>query len=80
MRIQDTRELAELANRAALESRRPGAPTLAEDSDTETVAAWLQWCDPNGSHTAELALADDLDPYDCERAWDTLADMLCDAA
>lgn len=80
MAFQDTAELAARANEAARASRRGGAPTLRADSDAETVAHWLQWCDPNGSHTRELALADDLDPYDHDRAWDALADMLADAA
>lgn len=80
MAFQDTAELAARANAAAESSSVRGAPRLTADSNPETVARWLQWCDPNGSHTRELALAEDFDPYDHDRAWDALADMLADAA
>lgn len=51
-------------------------PPLSETSDAETVAAWLQWNDPNGCHTSALALAEGCDPYDRETAWDALAEVL----
>lgn len=79
MKIQDTRELAELANRAADGSRyRDSAPHLTETSSAEWVARWLQWNDPNGSHTAELAESEGCDPYTTESAWDALAEVLLD--
>lgn len=73
----ETRDtLARKANEAASLSRRGGAPVLAADSGPETIARWLQWNDPNGCHTAELAAAEDIEPYDEERAWEALAEML----
>lgn len=68
--------LVACANRVAAESRRGGAPFLSLTSSPETIAAWLQWCDPNGCHTAENAIAEGFDPYTEETAWPALADML----
>ncbi len=70
--------LCDRANEAARLSRRGGAPILSVASDPETIARWLQWNDPNGSHTAELAAADGCDPYDASRAWAELASQLTD--
>ena len=64
------------ANEAGRLSRYGGAPVLSEDSARETLVLWLQWCDPNGSHTDELALRDRCDPYTLDRAWTALAEML----
>jgi len=72
------KDLAALANTAAARSRRIGAPLLRPDSDADTIAEWLQWNDPNGAHTAELALAEDMDPYDLDSAWEALEQMLAD--
>jgi hypothetical protein len=69
-------QLAEKANAAARESRRGGAPKLSADSDVETLSAWLQWCDPNGCHTADLAAVEDFDPYTVDAAWDAVDDMV----
>lgn len=51
------------------------APRLTADSESETIARWLQWCDPNGCHTAELADAEGFEPYDLETAWEALGRM-----
>lgn len=71
--------LVHIANDVARASRRGGAPVLSADSDPETIARWLQWNDPNGIHTAELAATDDCDAYDDVTAWDALAEALSDA-
>lgn len=71
--------LAERANETAALSRRGGAPGLSDTSSRLDVVAWLQWCDPNGSHTDAAAAADDRDPYTLSEAWEALADMLEDA-
>jgi len=68
--------IADRANEAASLSRRGGAPTLEETSTRETLIAWLQWCDPNGSHTDELAAKEEADPYTLATAWDAIAEML----
>lgn len=81
MKIEDRAELAAQANECARSSRYGAdAPTLCETSVAETVAQWLQWCDRNGSHTADLAESEGCDPYDDETAWDALRDMLNDAS
>lgn len=72
------REIAALANECARLSRYAGAPTLRAESTRETLTEWLQWCDPNGSHTDDLAIAESCDPYTLERAWDAIAEMLAD--
>ena len=73
--------LAEQANEIAKLSRYGGgAPFLAETSKREDVIRWLQWCDPNGCHTDELAKAEDCDPYTAETAWDALAGMIIEAS
>lgn len=64
------------ANRIAEESSAPGAPLLAPDSPRTTVCAWLQWCDPNGSHTDAVARANGHEPYTLDEAWDALAEMV----
>lgn len=69
---------AAIANEVGRLSRRGGAPVLGPASDAGALAAWLQWNDPNGAHTAELADAEGFDPYDLGTAWDVLATMLAD--
>jgi len=71
--------LAQRANELGRTSARAGAPVLTADSSVETIAAWLQWCDPNGCHTAELALGDGCEPYDAGSVWEALAEMLSGA-
>lgn len=68
-------QLATEAN-ALAEDMRGSFPTLDADSGPETIAAWLQSCDPNGCHTAERAHAEGFDAYDHDAAWDALSDML----
>ena len=68
--------LARAANQIGALSRRKGAPHLSETSTAEDVAAWLQWCDPNGAHTADSARAEDCDAYTDDRAWEALAEMV----
>ncbi len=67
---------AAAANAVADGARYGGAPTLTEYSNVETLCGWLQWSDPNGCHTPELAAAEDFDPYTLEEAWDAIKDML----
>lgn len=69
------RETAEAANHAATGARDP-APLLAATSTREAVIRWLEWCDPNGTHGDEDAIAEGFDPYTEEDAWDALARML----
>jgi hypothetical protein len=68
--------LAERANEAASLSRRAGAPRLTAESTRETLIAWLQWNDPNGSYTDELADIEGFDPMDLPTAWDALREMV----
>ncbi len=66
-------EIAEQAN----EQSEGRGPTLTEDSTRETLCAWLQWCDPNGSHTDRaVSQEQDMDPYTLETAWEAVADMV----
>jgi len=69
-------ELAKRANALASMSRRGGAPSLTGRSSIDAVSRWLQWNDPNGAHTEELALKEDIEPYDEEGAWEALLDMV----
>lgn len=71
-------QIAAMANECAKGSRNGPAPQLTATSNRETVLAWLQWNDPNGSHTDERAAGDDLDPYTEAEAWDTLAGVVMD--
>ena len=57
-------------------SRHGGAPGLTADSTADDIAAWLQWCDPNGCHTRELAEGEGYDFYTLDEAWDALNEML----
>jgi hypothetical protein len=68
--------LAAKANEVGLLSRVEGAPLLRADSARENLLAWLQWCDPNGCYTDELAAAEDFDPITLAEAWDHLASTL----
>lgn len=69
-------ELAKRANALARLSRSPGAPPLGARSSLDVVCSWLQWSDPNGAHTAELAQNEDIDPYDEEGAWEALLSVI----
>lgn len=74
----DRSRLCSVANDAGRASRYPGAPWLSPDSAREDVVAWMQWNDPNGVHTDELAIGEGFDPYTVEGAWRALAEMLED--
>lgn len=68
---------------AALEVSRESqysfcAPELTLASNAEHIASWLQWCDPNGCHTASNAKANNMPPYDLDGAWEALESMLED--
>jgi hypothetical protein len=54
--------IAGMANALVEQSSRLGGPMLNEHSSRETLCRWLQWCDPNGCHTDELAAAEDFAP------------------
>ena len=69
-------DVASAANDAAQQSRSPGAPVLTPESSRDALIAWLQWCDPNGSHTDDLAGLDDCEPYDLGGAWEAVESML----
>lgn len=70
-------DLAARANELARLSRYAGsAPVLSSQSAREIVCAWLQWNDPNGSHTDDRARADDIDPYTYDTAWEALQTTL----
>lgn len=73
---EDCAALAEKANRVGRASRREAAPVLTADIGAETIAQWLQWCDPNGCHTAAQGLLDGFEPHTVETAWEALAEML----
>ena len=71
--------IAKQANRVARLSRNAAsAPLLTETSTGETLAAWLQWCDPNGCHTAELAEIEGFEPYTPDEAWQAIALMIAE--
>lgn len=72
MDLESKAEWIRRANCISRNAARPG-PILSLNSPVEEIAGWLQWCDPNGSHTRDLALADDCDPYDDESIWEALA-------
>lgn len=71
----DLEAKAEWIRRANCISRMAArqGPILSLKSSVEEIAEWLQWCDPNGSHTSDLAIADDCNPYDDESIWEALA-------
>lgn len=72
-------EIATAANAVAASSRYgSSAPRLTESSSVETLCQWLQWCDPNGCHTPELAAIENFDPYTLDDAWDALAEVVKD--
>lgn len=75
----DLETLASVASKANAVSERSRygrhAPPVRAHSSLETLCAWLQWCDPNGCHTAELAEIEDIDPYTLETAWDAIIEM-----
>lgn len=68
--------VAREANAQAASSNARGAPTLSRASSRESVCAWLQWCDPNGSHIDALARREGGDPYSTVDAWEALATMV----
>lgn len=51
-------------------------PILRADSSRETLAQWLQACDPNGAHIDEAAIAEGFEPYTTDEAWSAIAAML----
>lgn len=71
-------ERAELAAWANSETSngRGGWPVLTASSTRETVCAWLQRNDRNGSHTDERARAEGIDPLTETEAWAALAAVL----
>jgi hypothetical protein len=69
-------ELARRANALAKLSRSGGAPVLTGKSSVDVVGQWLQWSDPNGSHTKELCEAEGIEPYDEETSWEALIEMV----
>lgn len=78
MTRKERADIADCANDAARGSRRGGAPWLTADSSRDAVIGWLQWNDPNGSHTDSLARREGGDPYDFEGAWRALGDMIAE--
>ena len=77
--------LASLANAIGQASARRGAPHLTAEATRETLIAWLEWCDPNGTYadpvkgctceddTCERSHRtgdDDFDPLTIESAWE----------
>lgn len=71
--------VADAANDVGRLSRHGGAPRLTVESSRETLTHWLQWCDPNGSHTDARAIADDCDAHDVDGAWEAIAAMVRDS-
>lgn len=71
-------ELAAGANSAGKLSRRRGAPGLSAKSPRADVVRWLQWNDPNGSHTDAQARREGGAPYTAAGAWDALEATLED--
>jgi hypothetical protein len=80
VRAQVYPALADLANRAAGASRRPGAPRLTGTAPLPRVLAWLAWNDPNGTWIpcadGTCAECPRCCPLTLHDAWTTLADML----
>jgi hypothetical protein len=72
-------EVITLANQIARESRYGGAPFLTVYSSVHELNRWLEWCDPNGCYTADLAAAEGLHPYTLEEAWEAIEEMVFDA-
>lgn len=70
------RPLAKRANQEARESWIKGAPELTCYSSVEAIAAWLDWNDPNGVHTAEDRIAEGFETYTIYSAWNALASIL----
>lgn len=60
----------------ALSRECPQLPILRADSSCETLARWLQACDPNGAHTDSAAIAEGFEPYTVESAWAAIVSML----
>jgi hypothetical protein len=84
----DPASLAAAAAEVARQSRyASSAPSLSADSTVAEIAAWLQWCDPNGIHLARDERLDGEDERDdaaplvpnyesAADAWQALAEML----
>ncbi len=68
-------KIAHDANNAARGGDRT-YPRLTAASSADDIATWIQTCDPNGCHTADLATAEGFVPYTTEGAWLELAAML----
>lgn len=75
----DKARLCRIANEVGRTARYRGAPVLSPDSARETLIAWMQWNDPNGVHTDELAELEGFDPYTLESAWEAFAAMIEDS-
>jgi len=75
----DRDALATKANEVGCLSRAPGAPSLASESGREVLLAWLQWNDPNGCYTDDLAATEGFAPMTTADAWAHLANVLADA-
>lgn len=60
----------------ALSRDCPWLPVLRADSSRETLARWLQACDPNGAHTDSAAIAEGFEPHTIESAWAAIVSML----
>ena len=71
-------ETVTLANQVARESRYGGAPFLTVDSSVHVLCRWLEWCDPNGCHTADACNVEDIEPYDLNDAWEAIERMCSD--
>lgn len=69
-----TRAAIAAFDRAGRPSSGPYPVAVTATSSAEQIARWLQWNDPNGSHTADLAVADGGEPYTIAGAWAALAD------
>lgn len=68
--------IAHDANEVAMSSRRPGAPSLSDESTREQLIAWLSWNDPNGSYTDEALAVEDYEPMTTEGAWEAISDVV----
>lgn len=74
--MSDRADTVKRANAIARESRYGGAPFLTVDSSVHVLCRWLEWCDPNGCHTADATAKEDLEPYDLDSAWEAIEGTL----
>ena len=66
-RVFTVRRIAEIANEAAAESSRLGAPFLSEGSPVSELIRWLEWNDGNGSYRSN-----EFPPLSVEEAWELI--------